>query len=77
MNLAEYMRSEGWKFKLGDYVHKPKGSYWKGHVVGFYSTMQTPYGYCVQLSGYAYGPVQIYPEAALELTRNPFEDQEP
>ena len=52
------------KFKIGDLVYKPKGSWWEGRVVGFYSTEQTPVGYCVQLDK-PNGPVQIYPESAL------------
>lgn len=55
----------GSKFKLGDKVYKPYGSWWEGTVVGFYSTQQTPVGYCVQLD-MPNGPVQIYPEKALE-----------
>ena len=60
------------KFKQGDYVQKKSGSFWQGQVVGFYSTDQTPVGYCVQLvlpgSDNASDPmpVQIYPEQALE-----------
>ena len=57
-----------WEFGLGDRVFKPKGSWWEGKVVGFYSTMQTPRGYAVQLQTRDdNGPVQIYPESALEL----------
>lgn len=56
------------KFKVGDWVHKPKGSWWEGRVVGTYHTEQTPVGYCVQMNGYENGPVQIYPEAALVAT---------
>jgi hypothetical protein len=57
-----------WKFRLGDMVCKPKGSWWAGRVVGFYSTTQTPKGYCVQMiTPQGNGPVQIYPESALEL----------
>ena len=51
---------------MGDYVRKVKGSRWQGRVVGFYSTMLTPLGYCVE-SDTEHGSVQIYPEAALEL----------
>lgn len=53
------------QFAIGDRVYKPKGSWWEGTVVGFYSTADTPIGYCVQLDR-DHGPVQIYPEAALE-----------
>jgi R67 dihydrofolate reductase len=57
------------KFQFGDRVNKPKGSWWFGRVVGFYSTTQTPRGYCVQLiTPDDNGPVQIYPESALEGT---------
>lgn len=57
---------EGWRFRFGDKVYKPKGSWWEGYVVGFYSTVQTPRGYAVQLE-ISNGPVQIYPEDALEF----------
>lgn len=53
------------KFKLGDWVYKPKGSNWTGRVVGWYSTDLTPEGYCVE-SSRERGSVQIYPAAALE-----------
>lgn len=59
------------KYKWGDMVRKKSGSWWEGRVVGFYSTEQTPFGYNVQLviDGFVHPnmPVQIYPEAALEL----------
>jgi hypothetical protein len=56
------------KFNFGDKVYKPKGSWWAGRVVGFYSTAQTPRGYCVQMiTPQGNGPVQIYPESALEI----------
>lgn len=56
-----------WEFSLGDRVFKPKGSWWEGKIVGFYSTAQTPRGYAVQLQTRDdNGPVQIYPESALE-----------
>jgi hypothetical protein len=54
-------------FAEGDVVYKPKGSWWQGTVVGFYSTSQTPEGYAVQLDNVKDGPVQIYPVQALEL----------
>lgn len=60
------MNTEGWKFKEGDIVRKKSGSWWEGRVVGFYSTEQTARGYCVQLNRVSFGPVQIYPESALE-----------
>lgn len=53
------------KFKLGDKVRKSKGSRWRGIVVGTYSTVLTPEGYCVE-SYFEKGSVQIYPAAALE-----------
>lgn len=57
------------KFPMGTKVKKKSGSWWQGVVVGFYSTDQTPAGYCVQLAilGYpiSFAPVQIYPESAL------------
>jgi hypothetical protein len=56
----------GWAFAEGDLVRKKSGSWWEGFVVGTYSTMQTPRGYAVQLA-HEFGPVQIYPESALEL----------
>lgn len=57
---------EPWLYDIGDYVYKPKGSYWAGIVVGMYSTQQTPRGYAVQLpTEHHNGPVQIYPQAAL------------
>ena len=58
MNLAG-------KFRMGDRVRKHSGSWWEGRIVGFYTTAQTPVGYCVQLDTVPNGPVQIYPEAAL------------
>ncbi len=54
-------------FKIGDIVHKPKGSWWQGRVVGFYSTEDTQEGYCVQLD-IPHGPVQIYPASALSAS---------
>ena len=54
------------KFRPGDRVRKHSGSWWEGRIVGFYSTDQTPIGYAVQLDFVPNGPVQIYPEAALE-----------
>lgn len=55
----------GWAFSDGDLVRKKFGSWWEGRVVGTYSTDQTPRGYAVQLDK-PFGPVQIYPESALE-----------
>lgn len=58
--------SPGWAFAEGDLVRKKSGSWWEGRVVGTYSTQQTLRGYAVQLDK-PFGPVQIYPESALEL----------
>ncbi|WP_019567310.1 hypothetical protein [Agrobacterium sp. 10MFCol1.1] len=55
----------GWAFDEGDLVRKKSGSWWEGRVVGTYTTEQTPRGYAVQLDK-PFGPVQIYPESALE-----------
>lgn len=57
----------GWKFKIGQKVRKKSGSWWKGRIVGIYSTTQTPRGYNVQFDDVENGPVQIYPQNALEL----------
>ncbi len=58
------------KFNWFDNVQKTSGSYWEGKVVGFYSTEQTKIGYCIQLpTKNNNGPVQIYPESALELIK--------
>lgn len=53
------------KFKRGDRVQKTKGSAWRGHVVGTYSTSLTPEGYNVESENEP-GSVQLYPAAALE-----------
>jgi len=53
------------RYKLGDFVQKKRGSSWRGVVVGFYSTVYTPIGYCVD-SAFEPGSVQVWPEAALE-----------
>lgn len=55
----------GWAFAEGDLVRKKSGSWWEGRIVGTYTTEQTPRGYSVQLDK-PFGPVQIYPESALE-----------
>lgn len=54
------------RWPLGTRVHKIKGSKWRGRVVGYYSTVLTPDGYCVE-SEYEEGSVQIYPRAALDV----------
>ncbi|NTA79916.1 hypothetical protein G6L13_05380 [Agrobacterium tumefaciens] len=64
-----------WAFAEGDLVRKKSGSWWEGFVVGTYSTMQTPRGYAVQLA-HEFGPVQIYPESALELAFTPMSEAE-
>jgi len=53
------------KFRLGDRVRKISGSSWHGVIVGTYSTVMTPNGYCVE-SEREPGSVQIYPAHALE-----------
>ncbi len=60
------------KFKIGDRVYKTKGSFWRGRIVGTYSTKLTPEGYCVE-SLLERGSVQIYPAAALEFWEGPAE----
>jgi dihydrofolate reductase (trimethoprim resistance protein) len=62
---SEPLNADGWAFAQGDYVCKKSGSWWAGRVVGTYATEQTPRGYAVQLDK-PFGPVQIYPESALE-----------
>lgn len=57
-------------FEIGDRVEKKIGTWWAGKVVGYYSTADTPVGYCVQMDTVKHGPVQIYPEAALETARD-------
>lgn len=58
-------QAEEWAFRRGEKVRKKSGAWWEGIVVGFYSTTQSARGYAVQLEN-VYGPVQIYPETALE-----------
>lgn len=60
------MDTTAWKFQLGEWVFKPKGSEWRGKVVGFYSSSLTERGYAVESILHA-GAVQIYPEAALDF----------
>lgn len=59
------MDTSHFTFKLGDQVRKTRGSEWFGTVVGFYTTEQTPEGYCIE-SGAHKNTVQLYPLAALE-----------
>jgi hypothetical protein len=61
------MDTTDWNYQRGDWVKKKSGSHWSGRVVGFYSTALTPRGYAVE-SEFHKGSVQIYPEAALELS---------
>jgi len=55
----------GPKFKLGDKVYKSKGSHWSGTIVGTFSSILTPEGYCVEGSD-NYGGERMYPASALE-----------
>lgn len=65
------------KFQFGDRVRKHSGAWWQGVVVGTYTTLQTPIGYCVQMeTPTGNGPVQIYPEAAIEHVPAPAQVQE-
>jgi hypothetical protein len=59
-------KPKGWKWMESMRVRKTKGSSWQGPIVGYYSTVLTPVGYCVE-SEREPGSVQIYPESALEL----------
>lgn len=52
-------------YRLGDWVQKRSGGSWRGKVVGWYRTAQTPEGYAVE-SAFEPGSVQIYPVTALE-----------
>lgn len=65
-DLTDGWKPDGWRWAIGERVHKTKGSSWQGRVAGFYSTKLTPIGYCVE-SEREPGSVQIYPESALEL----------
>lgn len=51
-------------FRHLDYVQKKSGGYWRGRVVGWYSTAMNNEGYAVE-SMYEPGSVQIYPASAL------------
>jgi hypothetical protein len=57
----------GWphKYPIGTLLRKVRGSQWRGPVVGFYSTENTPEGYVI-MSTFEYGSVQAWPAAALE-----------
>ena len=55
----------GGRFVIGDLVRKKVNSEWRGEVVGYYSTENTPNGYSVK-SLFEKGSVQVWPEAALE-----------
>lgn len=63
-------KPEGWRWGIGTLLRKHSGAWWEGRVVGFYSTVQTPCGYNLQLDR-PNGPTQIYPEAALEPVPTP------
>jgi hypothetical protein len=52
------------KWPIGTTVFKTQGSSWHGKVVGYYSTVLTPDGYCVE-SDREPGSVHIYPRSAL------------
>lgn len=64
-SLETLLRLSSGRFNIGDRVHKARGSSWRGRVVGFYSTVLTPIGCCVE-SEFEPSSVQIYPETALE-----------
>jgi len=53
------------RWPIGAKVRKKRGSSWRGTVVGYYSTRNTPIGYCVD-SAFEPGSVQVWPDAALE-----------
>ena len=53
------------KWALGDLVRKKRNSEWRGRVVGFYETENTPVGYNVE-SLFEVGSAQLWPESALE-----------
>ena len=52
------------RYPIGAKVRKVRGSQWSGLVVGYYSTLCTPEGYCVE-SAFEPGSVQVWPAAAL------------
>ena len=56
---------DGFRWGMGATVRKKRGSAWHGHVCGFYSTANTPEGYCVE-SAFEPGSVQVWPVTALE-----------
>lgn len=51
-------------YKMGDKLKKKSGSEWSGKVVGWYSTEQTPEGYCIESDCHK-NTVQLYPLQAL------------
>ena len=53
-------------YPYGTYMQKKHGSLWRGKIVGYYSTVNTPLGYAIE-SFFEPGSVQIYPAQALEL----------
>lgn len=54
----------GARWRMGDFLRKVRGSSWRGPVCGFYTTENTPVGYCIE-SAFEPGSVQCWPEAAL------------
>lgn len=52
-------------YRVGDFVKKRAGPHWRGRVVGYYSTGNTPIGYVVE-SIWETGSVLPLSEAALE-----------
>ncbi|MDT8328446.1 MAG: hypothetical protein RQ750_13865 [Roseovarius sp.] len=53
------------RWSIGDLVQKRQRSKWRGRVVGFYSTAETPEGYNVE-SLFEPGSCQLWPLAALD-----------
>lgn len=55
----------GWQ-PIGTPLRKKRGSQWRGRVVGFYATKNTPVGYAIE-SAFEPGSVQVWPADALEF----------
>jgi len=53
------------RWQKGDLVQKRQKSKWRGRIVGFYDTAETPEGYSVE-SLFENGSVQVWPLAALD-----------
>lgn len=53
-------------YKYGTFLQKERGSRWRGKIVGYYSTLNTPIGYVIE-SVFEPGSVQVYPASALVL----------